>query len=174
MKLTVLETERLELRRPSEADLPGWHAFMSDPKVVKTLATDPLDEAACWRMLASAMGHWEMRGYGFFSVYLQETEECVGRIGPWNPYAWPAPEIGWTVASCYWGQGFAPEAARACGDYARTKLGWDRAAHFILPDNIASIAVARKIGARKIGHRMGLPGVPATAKMQLDHYETLL
>ena len=65
-----------------------------------------MNRAEAWRSMASVIGHWHIRGYGFFSVENKETGEWVGRVGPWYPLGWPAPEIGWTILRRHWGNGW--------------------------------------------------------------------
>jgi RimJ/RimL family protein N-acetyltransferase len=57
-------------------------------------------------------------------------------------------EIGWVIASAYWNQGYATEAAAACRDNAFGALGRDRVISLIAAENVASIRVAEKIGER--------------------------
>jgi len=118
-----------------------------------------LSRADAWRNMAAAIGHWEIRGYGFFSVESRESGEWIGRVGPWFPEGWPEPEIGWTLSRQYWGRGYATEAARAAVEYARSELGWKRIVHVILKGNERSIAVAERIGSRFLQSQQGLPGV---------------
>ena len=47
-----------------------------------------------------------------------------------------------------WGNGYATEGARAAIDWAVDHLGWTEIAHCIDADNLASIAVAQRLGAR--------------------------
>ena len=53
-------------------------------------------------------------------------------------------ELGWLIRRAHWGNGYASEAALAL-----RPLGPERAVHLIHPDNAASIAVARKLGATR-------------------------
>ena len=155
-----LETERLILRRiDPNRDFEPWARAMADERTVRFTGGQVMDRALAWRNMASVIGHWSIRGYGFFSVENRETGEWVGRVGPWYPEGWPAPEIGWTIAREHWGKGFATEAGLACVDYAFETLGWQRVIHVILKGNEQSVAVARKLGSRFIETKQGLPGV---------------
>jgi RimJ/RimL family protein N-acetyltransferase len=109
--------------------------------------------------MATVIGHWAIRGYGFFPLEHKETGECVGRVGPWYPEGWPSPEIGWTISPDHLRQGYAIEAARASLEYVFNTLGWSSVIHVILEGNEASIAVAKKLGSRFIHYEDGLPGV---------------
>ncbi len=118
-----------------------------------------MDRALAWRNMAVTMGHWQIRGYGFFSVESRDTGEWVGRVGPWNPEGWPAPEIGWLIMREHWGKGYATEAARASLEYVFGTLGWESVIHVILNGNEPSVAVAEKLGSHLIGRQQGLPAV---------------
>jgi RimJ/RimL family protein N-acetyltransferase len=155
-----IETERLILREiDPDRDFESWAASMADERTVRFIGGDVLDRAMAWRNMAVVIGHWTIRGYGFFSVESRETGEWLGRVGPWYPEGWPAPEIGWTIARPHWGKGYATEAARAALDFAFGELGWERVIHVILAGNERSVAVAERIGSTLIGPQQGLPGV---------------
>jgi RimJ/RimL family protein N-acetyltransferase len=156
----ILETERLILREVDpERDFDGWARTMSDENTVRYLGTAPMNRAQAWRSMAMAMGHWKIRGYGFFSLEHKGTGEWVGRVGPWYPEGWLGREIGWTISPDHLRQGYAFEAARASLEYARTSLGWREVIHVIMEGNEASIALARKLGSTFIRSEQGLPGV---------------
>lgn len=155
-----IETERLILREiDPERDFEAWAKTMADENTVRYLGTKPMSRAESWRSMAQVMGHWAIRGYGFFSLEHKESGEWVGRVGPWYPEGWPGPEVGWTISPDYLRQGYASEAARASIDYAFNTLGWSRLIHVILEGNEASIALAQKLGSTLIGAQQGLPGV---------------
>jgi ribosomal-protein-alanine N-acetyltransferase len=55
------------------------------------------------------------------------------------------------LSKANWGQGFAPEAARACLDFGFNKLGLDEICAFTAVQNFRSESVMKKIGMEKIG-----------------------
>lgn len=155
-----IETERLILRKiDPERDFENWARTMADERTVRYTEGRVLDRPRAWRHMAALIGHWEIRGYGFFSVEEKASGEWVGRVGPWYPEGWPEPEIGWTIAPEHWGKGYATEAARAALDYVFNTLKWPRVIHVILQGNERSIAVAEKLGSRLLRTQQGLPGV---------------
>ena len=88
----MIETERLILREiDPERDFEAWARSMADENTVRYLGTRPMSRAEAWRSMAHVIGHWKIRGYGFFSLESKATGEWVGRVGPWNPEGWPAP-----------------------------------------------------------------------------------
>ncbi|MGV6801242.1 MAG: GNAT family N-acetyltransferase [bacterium] len=155
-----LETERLLLREiDPQRDFEPWAACFGQASTMKYLLGGPMSKAAAWRSMATVMGHWAIRGFGFFSLEDKATGAWVGRAGPWNPEGWPQPEVGWTIAPEYRQQGYAAEAGAASIDYAYKHLGWDAVAHVIKEGNAGSIAVAEKIGSRYLRTENSLPGL---------------
>lgn len=159
-----LETERLILRPMAGADLDAVAASAADPETMRFLGSPPMNRNGAFRVLCMVLGHWQLRGYGFFSCFLRENGSWVGRVGPWFPEMWPAPEVGWLIARPYWGRGYATEAAAACVAYCFEELGWDRVTHCIDPGNTASRRVAEKLGSRILQRGVRLP---------VDDYESV-
>ena len=145
-----LETSRLILRIPSLADFEQWATFMMDEEATRFIG-GPAPRSITWRGLMTMIGAWHAHGFAMFSVIEKNTGRWVGRLGPWMPEGWPGPEIGWAIVRDCWGRGYAPEGAAAATDWAFDHLGWTRVIHSIAPDNVASQAVARKLGSRNLG-----------------------
>jgi len=156
----IIETERLILREiDPDRDFEPWAKAMADADTVRYLGTRPMNRAEAWRNMAVVMGHRAIRGYGFFSVEHKATGAWVGRVGPWYPEGWPAPEVGWTLSPDFRGKGYATEAARASIDYAFRELGWRQVIHVILEGNEPSIALAKRVGSALVKEKQGVPGV---------------
>ena len=102
---------------------------------------------AGWRMLAMLIGHWQLRGYGQWTVIEKRSREVVGRVGLWQPEGWPGLEVGWVIRRTRWGHGFATEAAHEAIRFAFEDLRANHLISLIRPDNARSIRVAEKIGA---------------------------
>lgn len=148
----TLETQRLLLRPIGPEDCDAHIDMMGDPAVAATLAPGgvPQSRQDRWRQFASYLGHWEIRGFGWFSVFEKSSGEWVGRVGPWMPEDWPGLECGWTIRSDYWGKGYAPEAAVAAIKWTFDQVpDLPRIISVIDPENKNSQAVARKIGETK-------------------------
>ena len=84
-----------------------------------------------------------------FAVEERSSGKYVGRVGPFSPPEWPGFEVGWGIAREYRGKGFAVEAARASIDWVFATFEIDEIIHCIDDVNIASQAVARRLGARQ-------------------------
>jgi RimJ/RimL family protein N-acetyltransferase len=103
--------------------------------------------AVAWRGICTMTGAWTIRGFSMFSVIEKATGRWVGRLGPWEPEGWPGTEVGWGLSREVWGRGYATEGATAAIDWAFDTLGWDEVIHTIEPANVASQAVARRLGS---------------------------
>jgi RimJ/RimL family protein N-acetyltransferase len=143
-----LETERLVLRGWRAEDFEPLAAIHADPETM-TFVGGAQERNDAWRSLASLAGHWALRGYGKWAVERKSDGALLGRVGMINPEGWPALEIGWTLGKQYWGKGYATEAARAALDYAFTTQAVDRLISCIDANNVASQAVAKRIGETK-------------------------
>ena len=147
-----IETERLILRPFDAKDVEDHIAMMKDENTASYLTPDgkPRPYGDEWRSAATILGHWEIRGYGFFSVNEKETGDWVGRVGPWQPGGWPGLECGWSIVSSRWGRGYAVEAALASIKWTFDKFpDLSRIISVIDPGNANSQAVARKVGETK-------------------------
>lgn len=165
----MLETERLLMRVPEPGDLDGYATVFGDPEVVRFLGMGPRTRDESAATIERMLRHWERHGIGLFSVLRKSDESLLGRTGflLWDPQRWVhamredldgalETEIGWTLGSAFWNQGYATEASRACRDWALGEHGLTRLVSVIAPENAASIRVAEKIGETL--EREGLPG----------------
>ena len=143
-----VETARLLLRLPEASDAQPLLEIHEHPDVIKYVLSgaSPGGITGAWRSIATMLGHWQMRGYGQWTVVEKATGDVVGRVGLWNPEGWPGIELGWITRRSRWGHGFATEAARAALGWTWHHVDTDHVISIIQPDNIASIRVAEKIG----------------------------
>lgn len=146
--MNSIETPRLLLRLPQESDAQALLEIHEHPDVVKYVLSGapPVGITGAWRSIATMLGHWQLRGYGQWTVVEKTTSQIVGRVGLWNPEGWPGIELGWITRRSRWGEGFATEAARASLEWAWAHIDADHIISIIEHDNFASIRVAEKIG----------------------------
>lgn len=142
----TIETERLTLRPPRLDDLDPWCEMMADEEASRFVG-GVMPRPIVFRLLATMTGHWALLGYGMFSVIEKSSGCWIGRLGPWNPEGWPAPEIGWGLSRHAWGKGYAAEGARAAMDWTFDNLGWEEVVHCVDPRNANSIALAKRLGS---------------------------
>lgn len=142
----TLQTDRLILRRPVPADWPAFRDFFASPRSASL--GGPTTIGKSWRHFASELGHWDIHGFGMWTVTLRGDDTAIGLIGPWCPVDWPENEIGWLILSGnHEGDGTATEAATAAIKHAYEVLQWDSAVSYIGADNMRSIRLAEKLGA---------------------------
>ena len=160
MMTIQIETERLVLRPLAPVDCDAHIEMMGYPDIASFLSPDgaPQSRADRWRQFASYLGHWQIRGFGWFSVEEKESGAWVGRVGPWMPEGWPGLECGWAIHPSYWGKGYAPEAAIGAIKWTFDKFpDLSRIISIIDPSNKNSQAVAAKIGETKSGELFEYP-----------------
>ncbi len=144
LAIPVIETERLVLREPREADFAAMLAFNDSPRAV--FVGGGRDRQWVWRGLLANIGHWVLRGYGFFSVETK-TGDFIGRIGMLYHDGWDEPELGWHLFDGFEGQGYAEEAARAARADYHARISPIPPISYIDPENPRSEALARRLGA---------------------------
>jgi RimJ/RimL family protein N-acetyltransferase len=145
-----LETARLVLRPFELSDFDAYARLVADSEAARYLG-GAQPRPVAWRGFMTMAGAWHLTGCSMFSVIEKSSGQWIGRVGPWVPEGWPGTEVGWGISSTHWRRGFATEAAAATIDWAFDTLGWNEVIHTIAPGNVASIAVAEKLGSRYRG-----------------------
>lgn len=153
MKLPRLETDRLLIRAPSEADLSAMPGLFSDPDIHAYTRSIPYpythDDAV------GALERFErLRRAGeaiTLFVDLKETGELVGSIGFLNIKGRDEAEFGYVVGRPWWGRGYATEACRGLLAYGFATLGFGELCAHAMTRNPASSRVLEKIGMRSVG-----------------------
>lgn len=148
-----LETERLILRSWEERDRAPLATVLGDPEVRRFYPTVLTPEQA-GAQLDFALARQTEVGFHFGAAELKATGQFVGLIGLGRipddaraaMHGHPEFEIGWQFDKTVWGQGLAPEGARAWLDYGFDTLGLAEIVAFTFRDNIPSQRVMQKIG----------------------------
>jgi RimJ/RimL family protein N-acetyltransferase len=146
-KAKTLETDRLILRMWRSDDFEAVARLFGDPEVMRYQGPRrAMTRAESWASFAYSVGHWHLRGFGFWAVVEKESGNFVGRVGFGHPEEWHGVEFGWSLAREYWGRGYASEAARRALEYCFTQTDLDHVVSSIQPENVASIRVAERLG----------------------------
>lgn len=145
IQIPTISTPRLTLRPIEARDFAGFADFYASDR--SKFVGGPATAEQSWRMLATELGHWALRGFGRWAVEETETGKLAGIIGPWKPEGWPEPELGWDLMNGFEGKGYATEAALAAREYAYDTLGWTTAISLVAADNAGSRNVAKRMGA---------------------------
>ena len=147
MKIPIIETERLILRGPIAEDFDVYQRFYADEDASAAYG-GPLPLNLAWKKLASDLGHWQLRGYGMWSVEYRETHEMVGGCGLVWPEGWPRSELTWWIVPSARRQGFALEASRAVIAFAYRELKWEFVETHMNDENEAARKLAVRLGGR--------------------------
>jgi len=143
--MDTLETERLKLRHWNESDF-GQFAQYANEDYARYVGGQKDSEQA-WRHMALQLGHWNLRGFGYWAVDQRDTGEFVGSAGLWQSPGWPELELGYWLLKEHQGKGYALEACLACIRYAREVLNARSLVSYIDPRNKPSIRLAMRLGA---------------------------
>lgn len=149
IRVPTIETQRLVMRAPALEDFEPLCAFYASSRA--DFVGGQMEPEQVWRHLALEIGHWQLLGYGRWTLVERDSGKAAGVIGLWNPEGWPEPEIGWDLFEGFGGKGYATEAATAARTYAYDTLGWTTAISLVAPENHASRAVAQRMGASRDG-----------------------
>jgi ribosomal-protein-alanine N-acetyltransferase len=141
----------LDLRPVQPGDAPALNTLMSDPEVARWLrpsdVSGPFTLEECETMAVKDAAHWGAHGFGPWLAW--DGDMCAGRcllkhsiVGGRSEV-----EIGWAVASRYWGRG----VGTAMGRHALA-VGAERGIASLVAytrvDNVASRRVMEKLGLR--------------------------
>ena len=144
--IPTLETPRLTLRPPRESDFPAMLAFNDSPRT--QYLGGPLERRWVWRGLLANIGHWALRGYGFYSVDTK-AGDFIGRIGVIYHDGWHAPELAWHLYDGFEGNGYAREAALAARVDYHARITPLPLISMIDVANTRSEALALRLGATR-------------------------
>jgi RimJ/RimL family protein N-acetyltransferase len=154
-----LETDRLALRRFTEADEDNLFELNSDPEVMRFLnggRPTTRDEVRT-RIIPVFLGYYErFEGFGFWAA----VEIAAGRFLGWfhfrpplrdadTPAGWDEDgviELGYRLRRSAWGKGYATEGSRALIRKGFTEFGVRRVVAETLAGNGASRRVLEKSG----------------------------
>jgi RimJ/RimL family protein N-acetyltransferase len=142
-----VETPRLLLREFTPADADALEGILGDPVLMQYYPA-ALDRKAVELWIEKNMERYHRHGHGLWAMLLKESGELIGDCGCTlqEVEGINQIEIGYHVRRDLWGNGYATEAARACMDYAFTKLDALRVTSMIRPENMQSRRVAEKNG----------------------------
>ncbi len=141
------QTERLLLRQWQASDFEPYAAYYADEEMAKYVGGMSSREDA-WRRMASEIGHWTLRGFGYWAVEEKDSGKFVGSVGLWFPEGWPELELGYWLMRDMHGKGYAIEAALKSRTFAYDVVGAKTLVSYIHPDNEPSKRVAERLGAR--------------------------
>ncbi len=144
-----IRTERLLLRRWREEDREPFARMNRDPAVMEFFPAllTPAESNEMIDRIEMRMGE---SGFGLWAVEETGSDQFIGFMGlsvpnfeaPFRPCV----EIGWRLASEWWGRGLATEGARAVVAHAFGVLALREIVSFTSAGNLRSCRVMEKLG----------------------------
>ena len=146
---TIIETDRLILRKWIDADLHSMYEINQDPKVMEYFpGLQDLEETK--KLITKINEHFNKYDFALYATVKKDSNEFIGFIGlltaDFKAHFTPATEIGWRLSSKHWGQGFATEGAKEVLSYAFKKFNIAEIVSFTAAGNEKSRRVIEKIG----------------------------
>jgi RimJ/RimL family protein N-acetyltransferase len=148
--LTVIETDRLVLRKLSTDDAEFINELLNQPSFLRYIGDKEVrNNADAVRYIQTGpIASYERFGFGLYLVELKETGTSIGICGLLKRDSLPDVDVGFAFLPNYWSQGYAFESASAVMTYGREVLGLRRIVAITSPDNDASIRLLERIGLR--------------------------
>lgn len=163
----ILETPRLVLRNWRDDDRDLFREINRDPKVMEFFPFRRTPEEAD-AMMQRMRAMIDETGLGCYAVELKQSAEPIGFCGLSKPDLAPilpevTVEIGWRLATRFWGQGYVTEAGRALIEFGFATKGLSEIVSFAVEANRRSTAVMERLGMRHDAQRdFDHPRVPDT------------
>lgn len=159
----TLQTSRLILRQWQQSDLEAFIEMNQDPEVMRFYPAilTPKESEDLMQRFQNLIAE---NGWGFWAVELKQTQELIGFVGlnsvdediPFAPFI----EIGWRINKPFWGNGYAPEAAKAALNYAFTVMKEQSVFAFTAKQNSPSRRVMQKLGMVNTRNDFDHPRLP--------------
>jgi RimJ/RimL family protein N-acetyltransferase len=149
-----LESERFRTRLLAGDDIDAWSAFFEDEEAVEFLPVpvfqSTTDRAKFW--IEKQLARYADNRYGLQALINKETNEFIGQCGllAQEVDGEQRIEVGYHIFKKYWGQGYAPEAAKLFIDYAFKNNQAESVISIIHINNIKSQKVALKNNLRRV------------------------
>ncbi|MEM9668529.1 MAG: GNAT family N-acetyltransferase [Pseudomonadota bacterium] len=151
--IPTLKTERLTLRPPCAEDFEVYRDFFADEEASAAYG-GPLPADKAWRVLATDIGHWALRGYGRWAMVEKDTDIMIGGCGLWWPEGYPRSELTWWIVPAARRKGYAKEASIAAIAFGYNQLGWSLVETHMNDDNDAARNLALSLGGKVIAREL--------------------
>lgn len=152
--MTPLETKRLVIRNWRDRDRDLFFEINSDETV---MAFFPFrrSRAEADAFLDVMRARIDEYGFGFCALELRASGETIGFAGISRTDVVPGlpantVEIGWRLATPFWGRGYVTEAAGEWLRFGFDELGLGEIVSFAVHDNHRSTAVMERLGMRRM------------------------
>ncbi len=145
--MDALTGEATRLREFRQDDLDDYLAIVGDDRVTSWMSFDSRDREAAQRALTAIVerSQQEDRPDHLLAVTRLDDDRLIGfaRLGPTGVRA---AHLGYAIAADHWGRGYATDASRTLVKFAFGELDLHRVSAAIGPENLASVAVVKRLG----------------------------
>ncbi len=160
-----LESSRLITRKLVAVDTAAWAHFFADKEAVALFPDFGLTthEARASHWIEKTLARYADNRYGLQALIEKSSNNFVGQCGllAQEVDGIYELEVGYHIFKKYWGQGFAPEAAKIFIDFAFK---------YNLSDSIISIIDIRNVNSQRVAEKNGLTRGKQTRWMDLNVY----
>jgi len=159
---TMIETERLIIRKLTMDDLPWLIETRSDPDMYRYLGgLEKQNPAAVTKRMDFYLECYEKFGFGQCAMVWKETGERIGCSGLQPLEKTGEIEVGYSVIPEYWRMGIGYECAYAWLDHGFNRCGLERIVAVANKENTGSWRIMEKCGMTFEGEQehYGMPVV---------------
>ena len=158
-----LQSPRLITRKLTMDDIEPWTEFFADKQAIEYFPSGQFesDRARSQQWIEKQLDRYANNRFGLQALIDKEHNRFIGQCGLLEQQVDGKTEIetGYHIFKKYWGNGFAPEAARLFIDYAFKNN---------LAKSVISIIDKRNIRSQRVADKNGLIREKETNWMGLD------
>lgn len=146
--MTVLETDRLTIRRLEHGDAAFVVELLNQPSFIRYIGDKgvrTVDDARQY-LDDGPLDSYRRHGFGLYLTELRSNGAPVGMCGLLKRDELEFPDLGFAFLPQYWSNGYALESAAAVLRYGREVLGMSRVLAVTSPDNASSARLLGKLG----------------------------
>ena len=150
MEALSIDTSRLQIRWLNLDDAEFIYNLVKDPDWIRFIGDKGvrnLDHARDY-LETGPMAMYREYGFGLNRVALKDSGQAIGICGILQRKTLPEPDLGFAFLPDHRGHGYALEASQAVLEHAFGKLGLQRVAAIVSPQNTASANLLGKLGFR--------------------------
>ena len=148
----TLSGGRVCLRPWCDQDRAPFAVMNADARVMEFFRSG-LSRAESDAMVDHIQAHFNKHGFGLWAIAVPGVAPFTGFAGlsvpTFSAHFTPCVEVGWRLASDYWGQGYATEAARLALGYGFGALALSEVVSFTTATNYRSRAVMERLRMRR-------------------------
>ncbi|MDB4950291.1 MAG: ribosomal-protein-alanine acetyltransferase [Gemmatimonadetes bacterium] len=164
-RMTVLETERLALRRFTPDDAEFVLRLLNEPSFIENIGDKGVRtvEQAAGYLTDGPIHSYDRHGHGLYLVEQTATGQPIGMCGLIKREQLADVDLGYAYVPEAWSRGYAFEAAAAVLRYGRDELGFTKTLAIVSPGNAGSIRLLEKLGFSFVELMQVAPGGEDTA-----------